>query len=97
MVDPSFQHMVTYWEIYFLYERHACVYNLYICLFNYRLMPEAALTAPKEKRLTGRQWFESGRAAAVIYTSPLFLSNMIELTFMHFLTRILVGSLKQVN
>ncbi|GLT55935.1 hypothetical protein SLA2020_290160 [Shorea laevis] len=29
-----------------------------------KLMPEAALTAPKEKRLTGRQWFESGRAAA---------------------------------
>uniref|UniRef100_A0A5B7AF91 Putative RWD domain-containing protein 1 isoform X2 n=1 Tax=Davidia involucrata TaxID=16924 RepID=A0A5B7AF91_DAVIN len=29
-----------------------------------KLMPESALTAPKEKRLTGRQWFESGRAAA---------------------------------
>ncbi|GMI73046.1 hypothetical protein like AT1G51730 [Hibiscus trionum] len=27
-----------------------------------KLMPESALTAPKEKRLTGRQWFESGRA-----------------------------------
>ncbi|GAB4842432.1 hypothetical protein Ancab_012404 [Ancistrocladus abbreviatus] len=29
-----------------------------------KLMPESALTAPKEKKLTGRQWFESGRAAA---------------------------------
>ncbi|XP_028549538.1 RWD domain-containing protein 1 [Dendrobium catenatum] len=29
-----------------------------------KLMPESALTAPKDKRLTGRQWFESGRAAA---------------------------------
>ncbi|XP_010262224.1 PREDICTED: RWD domain-containing protein 1 isoform X2 [Nelumbo nucifera] len=28
-----------------------------------KLMPESALTAPKEKKLTGRQWFESGRAA----------------------------------
>lgn len=27
-----------------------------------KLMPEAALSAPKEKKLTGRQWFESGRA-----------------------------------
>ncbi|KAL4368082.1 hypothetical protein GQ457_05G025090 [Hibiscus cannabinus] len=27
-----------------------------------KLMPESALTAPKEKRLSGRQWFESGRA-----------------------------------
>lgn len=30
-----------------------------------KLMPESALTAPKEKKLTGRQWFESGRATAV--------------------------------
>ncbi|KAK1436877.1 hypothetical protein QVD17_02661 [Tagetes erecta] len=29
-----------------------------------KLMPESALAAPKEKRLTGRQWFESGRASA---------------------------------
>ncbi|XWS18905.1 hypothetical protein CRYUN_Cryun32bG0084800 [Craigia yunnanensis] len=29
-----------------------------------KLMPESALTAPKEKKLTGRQWFESGRATA---------------------------------
>lgn len=35
-------------------------------------MPEAALSAPKEKRLTGRQWFESGRHAVVIYF-PLIL------------------------
>ncbi|KAK7294308.1 hypothetical protein RJT34_17196 [Clitoria ternatea] len=27
-----------------------------------KLMPESALTAPKEKRLSGRQWFESGKA-----------------------------------
>ncbi|WJZ94410.1 hypothetical protein VitviT2T_013274 [Vitis vinifera] len=29
-----------------------------------KLMPESALTAPKEKKLSGRQWFESGRAVA---------------------------------
>ncbi|KAK6911962.1 RWD domain [Dillenia turbinata] len=29
-----------------------------------KLMPESELTAPKEKKLTGRQWFESGRASA---------------------------------
>lgn len=29
-----------------------------------KLMPESALKEPKEKRLTGRQWFESGRAVA---------------------------------
>lgn len=29
-----------------------------------KLMPESALTATKEKKLTGRQWFESGRASA---------------------------------
>ncbi|XP_073115025.1 uncharacterized protein [Elaeis guineensis] len=28
------------------------------------LIPEYALTAPKEKKLTGRQWFESGRHTA---------------------------------
>ncbi|GFZ04241.1 ubiquitin-conjugating enzyme family protein [Actinidia rufa] len=27
-------------------------------------MPESALSAPKEKKLSGRQWFESGRASA---------------------------------
>ncbi|KAK7255534.1 hypothetical protein RIF29_28947 [Crotalaria pallida] len=27
-----------------------------------KLMPESVLAAPKEKKLTGRQWFESGRA-----------------------------------
>jgi hypothetical protein len=30
-------------------------------------MPESALTAPKEKRLTGRQYFESGRHIVVLY------------------------------
>ncbi|KAI5651206.1 hypothetical protein M9H77_37211 [Catharanthus roseus] len=29
-----------------------------------KLMPDSALAAPKEKKLTGRQWFESGRASA---------------------------------
>ncbi|KAB2081548.1 hypothetical protein ES319_A05G139900v1 [Gossypium barbadense] len=29
-----------------------------------RLIPESALTAPKEKKLIGRQWFENGRASA---------------------------------
>ncbi|KAL0319341.1 UNVERIFIED_CONTAM: RWD domain-containing protein 1 [Sesamum angustifolium] len=29
-----------------------------------RLMPDSALTAPKEKKLSGRQWFESGRASS---------------------------------
>lgn len=28
-----------------------------------KLMPESALTAPKDRRLAGRQWFESGRAS----------------------------------
>ncbi|KAL5579396.1 hypothetical protein UlMin_011838 [Ulmus minor] len=31
-----------------------------------KLMPESALTTTKEKKLSGRQWFESGRAAAVV-------------------------------
>uniref|UniRef100_A0A2P2MTV3 RWD domain-containing protein 1 isoform X2 n=1 Tax=Rhizophora mucronata TaxID=61149 RepID=A0A2P2MTV3_RHIMU len=26
-----------------------------------KLMPDSALTAPKERKLTGRQWFETGR------------------------------------
>uniref|UniRef100_A0A7N0VI09 RWD domain-containing protein n=2 Tax=Kalanchoe fedtschenkoi TaxID=63787 RepID=A0A7N0VI09_KALFE len=29
-----------------------------------KLLPESALSAPKEKKMTGRQWFESGRASA---------------------------------
>lgn len=29
-----------------------------------KLLPDSALTATKEKRLSGRQWFESGRAQA---------------------------------
>jgi len=36
-------------------------FEMPIC-FNFRLMPESVLTAPKEKKLGGRQWFESGRA-----------------------------------
>ncbi|XP_024516442.1 RWD domain-containing protein 1 isoform X2 [Selaginella moellendorffii] len=31
-----------------------------------RLMPESALTTTKDKRLSGRAWFESGRASAVV-------------------------------
>lgn len=34
-------------------------------------MPESALTAPKEKKLTGRQWFESGRAVFLILANYL--------------------------
>lgn len=30
-----------------------------------KIMPDSALSAPKEKKLSGRQWFETGRAAAV--------------------------------
>lgn len=29
-----------------------------------KLMPDSALSVPKEKKLTGRQWFESGRASS---------------------------------
>lgn len=35
-------------------------------------MPESALTAPKEKKLSGRQWFESGRHAAVVLKDAYF-------------------------
>ncbi|CAA6672667.1 unnamed protein product [Spirodela intermedia] len=38
-------------------------YEAELALERAKLMPESALVAPKEKRLTGRQWFESGRAA----------------------------------
>lgn len=31
-----------------------------------KLMPESALAAPKEKRLSGRQWFESGRVKGAV-------------------------------
>ncbi|KAK8959349.1 hypothetical protein KSP40_PGU006033 [Platanthera guangdongensis] len=34
-----------------------------------KLMPESALASSKEKKLSGRQWFESGRASAVIFCS----------------------------
>ncbi|CAE5959948.1 unnamed protein product [Arabidopsis lyrata] len=34
-----------------------------------KLMPESALTAPKEKKLTGRQWFESGRGRGTVVTA----------------------------
>ncbi|MBS2599839.1 hypothetical protein KFY57_27380, partial [Salmonella enterica subsp. enterica serovar Typhimurium] len=34
-----------------------------IALERAKIMPESALTAPKEKKLAGRQWFESGRAS----------------------------------
>jgi len=34
-------------------------------------MPDSALSAPKEKKLTGRQWFESGRAVAAAVLSLL--------------------------
>jgi len=31
-------------------------------------MPESVLSAPKEKKLSGRQWFESGRAVLLVLT-----------------------------
>ncbi|KAF4362085.1 hypothetical protein CsatB_012262 [Cannabis sativa] len=31
-----------------------------------KLMPEAALAAPKDKKLSGRQWFESGRVKGTV-------------------------------
>lgn len=43
-----------------------------------RLMPESALSAPKEKKLTGRQWFESGRASAVLKSE-----QFLPLVWMH--------------
>ncbi|XP_041018832.1 RWD domain-containing protein 1 isoform X2 [Juglans microcarpa x Juglans regia] len=39
-------------------------YEAELALERAKLMPESVLTATKEKKLTGRQWFESGRAAA---------------------------------
>ncbi|RWW68207.1 hypothetical protein BHE74_00024285 [Ensete ventricosum] len=40
-----------------------------------RLMPDSALTSTKEKKLTGRQWFESGRHAVVSHFILCFLLN----------------------
>ncbi|KAJ9559553.1 hypothetical protein OSB04_004713 [Centaurea solstitialis] len=40
-------------------------YEAELALQKAKLMPESALSAPKEKRLSGRQWFESGRASSV--------------------------------
>lgn len=39
-------------------------YEAELALERAKLMPDSALTTTKEKRLTGRQWFESGRAVA---------------------------------
>lgn len=41
-------------------------------------MPETALAATKEKRLGGRQWFESGRAAGVLHHCFSFV-NLLNL------------------
>lgn len=40
-------------------------------VYHFRLMPDSALAVTKEKRLSGRQWFESGRASAVLSSSQL--------------------------
>ncbi|XP_024516445.1 RWD domain-containing protein 1 isoform X5 [Selaginella moellendorffii] len=40
-----------------------------------RLMPESALTTTKDKRLSGRAWFESGRASAVRVGKPVAESS----------------------
>lgn len=39
-------------------------YEAEIALQRAKLMPDSALATTKEKRLSGRQWFESGRAVA---------------------------------
>ncbi|XP_074285765.1 uncharacterized protein LOC141611187 [Silene latifolia] len=39
-------------------------YEAEIALERAKLMPDSALATTKEKRLSGRQWFESGRAVA---------------------------------
>ncbi|KAJ4882155.1 Ubiquitin-conjugating enzyme family protein [Raphanus sativus] len=44
-------------------------YEAELALERAKLMPESALTAPKEKKLTGRQWFESGKARGVVVTA----------------------------
>ncbi|XP_013592761.1 PREDICTED: RWD domain-containing protein 1 isoform X2 [Brassica oleracea var. oleracea] len=41
-------------------------YEAELALERAKLMPESALTAPKEKKLTGRQWFESGKARGTV-------------------------------
>jgi hypothetical protein len=51
------------------------------CLFThpiFRLMPESALLASKEKKLTGRGYFESGRAsAAVLFWLSILVSDYV--------------------
>jgi hypothetical protein len=44
-----------------------CLEIMFHIFLSCRLMPDSALTAPKEKKLTGRQYFESGRHAVVCY------------------------------
>jgi hypothetical protein len=39
-------------------------------------MPDSALTAPKEKKLTGRQYFESGRHTVVLYPRQDIFSSL---------------------
>jgi hypothetical protein len=39
-------------------------------------MPDSALTAPKEKKLTGRQYFESGRHTVVLYPRHSLLAEL---------------------
>lgn len=58
--------------IFFLSPLQLLLARLIDLLSTFRLMPDSALTTTKEKRLTGRQWFESGRAvaAAVVISFP---------------------------
>lgn len=44
-------------------------YEAELALERAKLMPDSALSAPKEKRLSGRQWFESGRASTKVATA----------------------------
>ncbi|XP_010545629.1 PREDICTED: RWD domain-containing protein 1 [Tarenaya hassleriana] len=43
-------------------------YEAELALERAKLMPDSALTTTKEKRLSGRQWFESGRARGTAAT-----------------------------
>ncbi|XP_006369222.2 uncharacterized protein LOC7470594 isoform X2 [Populus trichocarpa] len=42
------------------------IFEAELALERAKLMPESALTAPKEKKLTGRLWYESGKAKGAV-------------------------------
>ncbi|KAJ6947504.1 RWD domain-containing protein 1 isoform X1 [Populus alba x Populus x berolinensis] len=45
------------------------IFEAELALERAKLMPESALTAPKEKKLTGRLWYESGKAKGAVAVS----------------------------